>query len=167
MFHHEDASGAQHPRLEDFARNLAEAGEVVGRIGEDDVEAAAAALDIAQGVAAHQGVVVGAKLADYLGDESLLGARLLDARGRPAAAGKELVAHGAGAREEVQGVLALEVYRVLEHVENILAGEVRGRPRRDVRRHVEAPASVFASDYSHSGKITDGKGAAVASPPAR
>ena len=54
-----------------------------------------------------------------------------------------------------------------DDVEDVFAGEVGCRSRRNVFRHVEPPATVFTSDYSHSGRIVKSKGAAVTFSPRR
>lgn len=67
--------------------------------------------------------------------------------------------YGSCSGKQVKRLDPFEIGHVLDDVEYVLAREIGCGPRGYVCRDVEAPTSVFASDYSHIGRIISGKGA--------
>lgn len=151
----------------DCAGNVGESVHVVGRVGEDEIEALGRCRDVAQGVAADEGVCGISELFRHFCDETLLGGGFLDGDYAAATARKKLEADGARAGEKVERVDVLEVDIVFDDVEDVLSREVGCRARGDVCGYVETSASVFSSYYSHKGRSISGKGALKASRPAR
>ena len=159
VLEYKNRSGLYKSGVQDFDRNFAEPRHVVGRIGEDDVVRSRCRLDEAENVATDQREIIGFELFGNLFDESLLRGGFLDGSHMRTLPGKELEADGPRAGEQVKGAQTFEIDDVLKNVEYIFAGEVGGRPRSDIGRDVEATPSVFSTDYSHKGRITNGNGA--------
>lgn len=100
--------------------------------------------------------------------EIVLGGGFLHGCHRGASARQKFKRHGSGAGEEVERRgRVVEVDKIFNDVEYVLAGEVGGGTRCDVGGDVETSTAIFSSYYSHNGKIIRSNGDFMASEPAR
>ena len=159
VFEDEDAIGGEPARLEDEVGELVKLGEVVGRVGEDEVEGCGrrrtgadrhgrGSVEIAEDVASDELMAVArdVELSGYLLDELLLGVTHFDADDMGGATAEQFEADAACAAEEVERSATLKVHAVLEDVEESLLCQVGGRPGVEVAGRVEAASAVLAGD---------------------
>ena len=108
-------------------------------------------LDKAKRITFHQPVPRVAKNTCHFADKISLRSGLLHRGNTSAATRKQLKRHRAGAGKQVKrlGGITLEVDQILQHIEDILAGEIGSWPRHNICGHIESAAPVFSSDYSH------------------
>jgi hypothetical protein len=66
-----------------------------------------------------------------------------------ASSGKKLEGDAASAREEIEGCSSFKVDILIQHVEDVLLGEVSGRSRLECARNVEMAALVYSCDDTH------------------
>lgn len=161
-----DAARMKQARLKHHSGDVAEAVEVIRRVGKHKIKGRLGVADEAQGIGAEQVEIPVAKLLLHLLDKARLSSRLLDRGHRGGATRKQLEANGTRTGKKVQTAQALNVDHIFNHIEYILAGEIGCRAGSDICRDVEASTSVFSSDYSHKGVIIKSNGASMASFPA-
>ena len=169
VFEDEDAIGGEPARLEDKVGKLVKLGEVVGRVGEDEVEGCGGrsaeakgcggrragadghgggSVEIAEDVASDKLMAVArdVELSGYLLDELLLCVTHFDADDMGGATAEQFEADAACAAEEVERSATIKVYAVLEDVEESLLCQVGGRPGVEVTGRVESASAVLAGD---------------------
>ena len=149
MLHDDQGARLHHVAGEDELRELWQLRQVVGRVGEDEVELARARGYEAEHVALHLNQVLLVEQGLDLADEIVLRGGLLHAGDAGTAAREELEGDGTSAREEVECRHALEIDEVFEHVKKVLARHVGSGARGDVGGHVETPPPIFSADDSH------------------
>ena len=140
----------QHLRAENGGRDFGKARHVVGRVGKHHIERGRATVDETQRIATHETEIVGAELLRHTLYERTLHGGFLHGRDLGTTARQKLETHGSRARKKVESAYALKVDYVFENVENVLARKIGGRAGRYVAGHIETPAPVFSSDYSHN-----------------
>lgn len=151
MLYYEDTARSEHARLEHLARDLGETGHIIGWIGEDEIILAGTGSDKAQSVATHQGMVFIAQRLHGLVDETGLCGSLFHRSDVRRASREQFQRYCACAGKEIKSPHALQIGHILDHIEDILLGEVGGGPRSYIGGHVEAASPVFSSDYAHDG----------------
>ena len=149
VLYDDEGAGLHHLAAEDKLGELWQLGQVVGRVGEDEVELAGAGGYELEHVALYLNQVLFLEQLLHLADEIVLRGCFLHTRDAGAAAREELEADGTSAREEVEGCHSLKIHEVVEHVEEVLARHVGSGARGDVGGHVETPPSIFSADDSH------------------
>ena len=150
VFEDEEAVGGEPAVAEDEVGELAEVGECVGRVGEDEVEGSGRrGREVAKDIATHEQVPVAGdvELFGDLLDELLLGTAQFDADDVGGTSAEEFEADAACPAEEVEGATAFEGHAALEDVEEGLFGKVRGGACLEVAGRVEAASAVLAGDY--------------------
>lgn len=168
MFEDEHRTFAEKLGVDNFLRYVGETGHIIGRVGENYVGWCMGGFDKLERVAFDERQIVDGENRGHFADEIILRGGFFDGSHPRASARKKFESDGSRAREEVgRGRLFVKIHEVFEHVEDVFARKVGRRSRRYVGRHVETPASVFSSDYSHSGIITRSKGMESESVPAR
>jgi len=154
MLHHQPAVGEQQIVLEHVVNDFLSVGQVVGRVGEDNVELLAARGGVGEGILPDdRHLVVVLELVDGLLDE--LGAQraLIHGHDRNSAPGGELVGDIAGAGEKVEHPHAVQVEVVVQDIEETLLAHVHGGAHRQVGGRDNVPAPVLSTDYSHNYRI--------------
>lgn len=141
----------QHTSSKDEVGEFGKACEGIGRVGKDEVEGVVALLDVTEHIGSQGNPIL---LLELLLDLIYMGmVRRLALYGddAPAATRHELEADAACAGKEVEDVGALlEVDEVVQYVEEVLLGKVRGGACLEVAGHLEGAALVFSADYSHA-----------------
>ena len=154
MLHHQPAVGEQQVVLEHVVNDFLGVGQVVRRIGENDVELLPTRCRIGEGVLPDdRHLVVVLQLVDGLLDE--LGAQrtLVHGQDRNSAPGGELVGDVAGAGEKVEHPHAIQVEVVVQDVEEAFFAHVHGGTHRQVGGRDDVPAPVLSTDNSHNYRI--------------
>lgn len=161
-----DGAGRHSSRIKNSCGYGGKSRHVVGRVGKHDVVGPRGCGQEAQGIAAYEVQIGLAELCCHFFDKIVLYRGFFNSRYTRRFTRQKFDRYGAGAGKEVQDVLALNVGDVFEHIKYVLAREVGCGSRRDIGRHVESPAAVFSSYYSHNGISSRGRGAdrAVLSP---
>ena len=129
----------------DFGRPF----QIVWRVRKNYVETLGATFQIEERVRFDRIDVRCSEFACRLSDEIVMHGIYFDRRYAACASGCELITDGAGAGEQVEDVRLLVIYQVVQHVEQILLGEIRCRTRTQVLGRIDAPAAIFAAYYSH------------------
>ena len=146
----EDAIGSEPTWTEDEVGELVEIGEVVGRVGEDEVEGRrGGSVEVAEDIASDE-LVAGAgdvELGGDLLDELLLGVPHFDTYDMGGATAEQFETDAARATEKVERSATLEIDAILEDVEESLLCQVGGGPGVEVAWRVEAASAVLAGDY--------------------
>ena len=162
MFENKDAVGFEQSALEDEIGQRGEFLEGIGRVGKDEVELLFAGLDETEDVAAdcyhigdsppviRSGGGPSAKLLQAVLNEAVVVAIEFNADDVAAASREQFKGNAARAGEEVEGLGTVEVDVLNEHVEDVLLGKIRRRPRLERTRNVEVTALVFPSNDSHT-----------------
>ena len=149
MLEHEDAAGSQQVAVEDEFGKGGELFEGVGRVGKNQVELAVATLQETKHVAAHQYGIGVTDTLHALADERMVGTVEFHAHHLGTASRQQFERDAAGSRKEVEGVSTVEVYVTVEHIEDILLGEVGGGTCLERTGHVEPAAFVFSGNDTH------------------
>ena len=166
VFENKDAVGFEQSALEDEIGQRGEFLEGIGRVGKDEVELLVAGLDETEDVAAdcyhigdsppvirfatHSGGGPSAKLLQAVLNEAVVVAVEFDADDVTAASREQFKGNAARAGEEVEGLGTVEVDVLNEHVEDVLLGKIRRRPRLERARNIEVAALVFSCNDSHT-----------------
>ena len=129
----------------DFGRPI----QIVWRVRENHVETLGATLQIEECVRLDRIDVRCSEFARRLPDEIVMHGVYLDRRYAARSSGCELITDGTGAGEQVEYVRLLVIYQIVQHVEQILLGEIRCRTRTQILGRIDAPAAIFAAYYSH------------------
>ena len=154
MLHHQPAVGEQQIVLKHVVDDFLGVGQVVWRVGEDDVELLAAGGGVGEGILPDdRHLVVVLQLVDGLLDE--LGAQrtLVHSHHRNCAPGGELVGDIAGTGEKVEHPHAIQVEVVVQDVEEAFLAHVHGGAHRQVGGRDDVPAPVLSTDNSHNYRI--------------
>lgn len=148
MLKHEDTILFQQPLLKDQRGNRRELFQRIRWIGKDEIKLLLAGLDESEGITAkgehpgteHTGTVPSvSSIADYRGtvpcvlqfletllDEPVMIAIHLDADHLRTASGNQFQSNATRAREKVKGGGIFEVDVTIQHIEDILLGEISG-----------------------------------------
>ena len=148
LYHHECAR-LHHLAAQDELGQLGQLRQVVGWVGKDQVKLASARAYELEYIAFHRHQVLVFELLLHLADEVVLGRRLLHTGDAGASAGEEFEADCACPREQVESYQAVEVHKIVKHIEEVLARHVGGGASGDVGGHVKTAAAIFSTDYSH------------------
>ena len=133
---------AQQLTLEYEVDDLLAAFKVVRSIGEDHIELLGATLKVEEDVGLDRVEVTKTKALSRLADEVVVhGIDLNRGDGLHSARG-ELVADGAGAREEIEHLQLLEVEHIAQHVEKVLLSKVGCGACAKILRRVDDSSSV-------------------------
>ena len=145
----EQTAGAQHSLAKDELRYGRQRGQSVRRVGEDEVVLLLARLDEAEHVATDEDVVLRAELRHALADERRMVTIHLHAHNRSAAAREQFERDAARTSEEIERLCAIHIDVAVNHVEDILFGEVRSRTCLERARNIEVAPFIFSCYYTH------------------
>lgn len=146
----EQTAGAQHALAKDELRYGGQRGQSVRRVGEDEVVLLLARLDEAEHVATDEDVVLRAELRHALADERRMVAVHLHAHNRSAAAREQFERDAARTSEEIERLCAIHIDVAVNHVEDILFGEVRCRTSLERARNIKVAPFIFSCYYTHN-----------------
>lgn len=149
MLEDQDAILTQQLTLEDKVDDLLAALKVVGGVGEDQIELLGATLQIEEYVGFDGVEIAKAEALSRLADEIVVHGVDLDRGDGLHTARGELVADGAGAREEIEYFQLLEIEHIAQHVEKVFLGKVGGGACAKILGRVDDSSSVCAADDSH------------------
>ena len=149
MFEDEYSLRAQQSAAEHLFDDPFAALQIVGSVGKNDVELLGATLQIEKNIRLDRIEAFDAELGGRLPDEIVVHRIDLHRCDAPGAAGCEFVADRSRAGKKVEYVAFLEIHQVVQHVEQILFGEIRCWTRPQVAGRVDGPALVFAAYDSH------------------
>ena len=149
VFEDQDAVGLQQCTLEDEIGNLGQFLQRVGRVGKDNVVLLTAGLDEAEDVGTQRQAGLGAQFLHAVADETVVVAVELDAGDVGAAAREQFKRDAARTGKEVEGLTAIKVDIAIQHVKDVLLGEVGGGARLEGARYVEVATFVFSGNDSH------------------
>ncbi len=149
VLENENSALAKQISVEHERHNRFAALQIVGCVGKNKVELLGAALQVEEDIRLNGVEMFEPEASGRLPDEVVVYG--IDLHGRHAArtARGEFVADRPRAGEEVQHVDLLEVEEVVQHIEQVLLGEVRRGTCPEVARRHDGAAAVFAADYSH------------------
>ena len=150
MLHHKHCAGLHKLRCKYFAGNLAEIGQIVGRIHKYYIKLLSRRLDKTEHIALDERHILHIELVAHLAYEIILHMALFDRCHRLTFARQELKTHRTGACKEVERHCALKVDEVFNNIKYVFARKVGGRSRTYVARHIEASTAIFSSYYSHN-----------------
>ena len=149
MLENEDAILVQEVSIQDQVGNLRQFLQSVRRVGKDEVELLVATLQKTEHVATNQDIPVFVQLLEALADEVGVVTVGLHADHLLAATGNQFERDAARACEEVEGRGILEVDVALQHIEDVLFGEIGGGARLECAGNVEMAALVLSCYDSH------------------
>ena len=150
MLEDEESARTQHSLAEDELRNGRQRGQSVRRVGKDEVVLLLARLDEAEHIATDKDVVLGVELRHALADERSMVAIHLHADHRSTTARKQLERYTSSAGKEIECLRTLHVHVAVDHVEDILFGEVRSRTSLERARNIEVAPLIFSCYYAHN-----------------
>ena len=137
MLDYESSPRGKQAGTEHQSRYLPEAGQIVRRVGKDEIVFRLVGRNEFEHVALYQPQIGLAKRLRHFAYERILRAAFLHGRDRSASPRKQFKTDGTRASKQVECGDALKVDTVLYHIEYILARKIGCRTRRYVFRHVE------------------------------
>ncbi len=150
VFEYEYSIVFQHICLEYPFRYGMKFGQSVWRISKDEVELLFASLYEAENVAAYRNAVVDAEFSHALFYKGMMVAVCLHAYYLLATSRYEFERNAASTGKHVESRAALKVDVSVEHIKDVLLGEIGSRPCLERSWHFKAPAFVYSSYYSHN-----------------
>ena len=162
VFENKEPVGLEQSTLDNQVGQRGQLLQSVGRVGKDEVELLFAGLDETECVAAdcyhigdsppviRSGGGPSAKLLQAVLNEAVVVAIEFNADDVTAASREQFKGNAARAGEEVEGLGTVEVDVLNEHVEDVLLGKIRRRPRLERARNIEVAALVFSCNDSHT-----------------
>ena len=145
----EDAALAEHIALEYQINDLFAVGQVVGSIGEDDVELLGAAFQIEEHVGLHGVEVLYAEQLACLTDEVVVYGVDFHRGHTACTARSKLIADGTCSCKEVDHIALLEVHQIAQHVEEILFRKIGRGACPQILGRVDGSSLVYTTYYSH------------------
>ena len=150
MLEDEDAIRGKDALVEDKVGDLRQLLESVGWIGKDEVKLLSARLDETEDIAADGSAHICAEFLQTLGYEGMVVAVGLNTHHTGTTSRHEFERYTACARKEVEGCNVVKVDIAIEHVKEILLGEICCRAGLKRAWDVEVATLVLSCNYSHS-----------------
>lgn len=150
MLEYENAAVAEQIVVENEIYDLLGAIEIVWRIGENYVELFVAALQIEKRVCLYGVEIVEPDRSRRLPNEVVMyGIDLNRCHAVRISRGK-FIAYGSCPRKQVEHVAFGKIHQIVEHVKQILLGEIRRGTRPQIFGRDDGPSAVFSAYYSHT-----------------
>ena len=127
------------------------AGNIVWWVGEDDVELFGTTFQVQKGVRFDRMDICEPEILGGFPDKTVVDRIDLDGDDRTGPPGCEFIADRSGTGKEVQNFDAFQIPVTVEHVEQILFGEIGGRSRPEVLRGLNGSSFLCTANDSHGG----------------